>query len=201
MNTHHESNPGAESLINQVLSEQRARMMIHSDFADEIARSAASAPMKAGSRFGLPLVVIVVASVLTASTAIAGIVHLIRQAQYRPAEPQGVSCAECEPLPAITSSQSGASQPVQPQRGDTAVRLAPVSAPEALTMLDELKVAPLLRGTRGEPAVDRHALAGITGRFSQLLMDLPELAEIEINPLMVGPDGAVAVDARARLDR
>ncbi len=85
--------------------------------------------------------------------------------------------------------------------GDTAVRLAPVSAPEALTMLDELKVAPLLRGTRGEPAVDRHALAGIIGRFSQLLMDLPELAEIEINPLMVGPDGAVAVDARARLDR
>ncbi len=84
---------------------------------------------------------------------------------------------------------------------DTAARLAPVSAPEALAMLDELKVAPLLRGTRGEPAVDRHALAGIIGRFSQLLMDLPELAEIEINPLMVGPDGAVAVDARARLDR
>ncbi len=85
--------------------------------------------------------------------------------------------------------------------GDTAARLAPVSAPEALTMLDELKVAPLLRGTRGEPAVDRHALAGIIGRFSQLLTDLPELAEIEINPLMVGPDGAIAVDARARLDR
>ena len=85
--------------------------------------------------------------------------------------------------------------------GDTAARLAPVSAPEALTMLDELKVAPLLRGTRGEPAVDRPALAGITGRFSQLLLDLPELAEIEINPLMVGPAGAVAVDARARLDR
>jgi acetyltransferase len=84
---------------------------------------------------------------------------------------------------------------------DTAARLAPVSAPEALAMLDELKVAPLLRGTRGEPAVDRHALAGFIGRFSQLLMDLPELEEIEINPLMVGPDGAVAVDARARLDR
>ena len=85
--------------------------------------------------------------------------------------------------------------------GDTAVRLAPVSAPEALAMLDELRIAPLLRGARGEPGVDRPALAGIIGRFSQLLVDLPELAEIEINPLMVGPDGAVAVDARARLDR
>jgi acyl-CoA synthetase (NDP forming) len=82
---------------------------------------------------------------------------------------------------------------------DTAARLAPVSSAEALVMLDELRMAPLLRGTRGEPPVVREALATIVGRFSQLLVDLPELAEIEINPLMVGPAGAVAVDARARL--
>jgi acetyltransferase len=84
---------------------------------------------------------------------------------------------------------------------DTTARLAPVSSSEALVMLDELKMAPLLRGTRGEPPVDRDALAAIVGRFSQLLVDLPELAEIEINPLTVGPSGAVAVDARARLSR
>ncbi len=84
---------------------------------------------------------------------------------------------------------------------DTAARLAPVSSAEVLVMLDELKMAPLLRGTRGEPPVDRDALAAIVGRFSQLLVDLPELAEIEINPLTVGPSGAVAVDARARLSR
>jgi acetyltransferase len=82
---------------------------------------------------------------------------------------------------------------------DTAARLAPISAPEALAMLDELKVAPLLRGTRGEPPVDREALAEIISRFARILVDLPELAEIEINPLTAGPDGAVAVDARARL--
>jgi hypothetical protein len=68
-------------------------------------------------------------------------------------------------------------------------------------MLDELKVAPLLRGTRGEPPVDRDARAAIVARFSQPLVDLPEIGEIEINPLTVGPDGAVAVDARARLSR
>jgi len=84
---------------------------------------------------------------------------------------------------------------------DTVARLAPVSSPEALTMLDELKMSPLLRGTRSEPPVDRDALAAIVGRFSQLLVDLPELTEIEINPLTVGPSGAVAVDARARLSR
>jgi hypothetical protein len=68
-------------------------------------------------------------------------------------------------------------------------------------MLDELKTAPLLRGARGEAPVDRAALAAIVERFSQLLADLPELAEIEINPVMAGPGGAVAVDARARLGR
>jgi len=47
--------------------------------------------------------------------------------------------------------------------------------------------------------VDRLVLAGIISRFSQLLVDLPELREIEINPLMASPDGAVAVDTRARL--
>ena len=84
---------------------------------------------------------------------------------------------------------------------DTAARLAPVSSAETLLMLDELRMAPLLRGTRGEPPVDRDALAAIVGRFSQLLVDLPELVEIEVNPLTVGPSGAVAVDARARLSR
>jgi acetyltransferase len=84
---------------------------------------------------------------------------------------------------------------------DTAARLAPASPAEARVMLDELRMAPLLRGTRGEPPVDRDALAAIVGRFSQLLVDLPELAEIEINPLTVGASGAVAVDARARLRR
>jgi acetyltransferase len=84
---------------------------------------------------------------------------------------------------------------------DTAARLAPVSSAEALVMLDELKMAPLLRGTRGEPPVDRDALAAIVGRFSQLLVDLPEIREIEINPLTVGPGATVAVDARARLSR
>jgi acetyl coenzyme A synthetase (ADP forming)-like protein len=82
---------------------------------------------------------------------------------------------------------------------DTAARLAPVSAAEALVMLDELKTAPLLRGVRGEAPVDRVALAGIISRFAQLLVDLPELAEVEVNPLIAGPGGTVAVDARARL--
>jgi acetyltransferase len=82
---------------------------------------------------------------------------------------------------------------------DTAARLAPVSPAEALEMLAELRTAPLLRGARGEPPVDLEALAGVIARFAQLLVDLPELAEIEINPVMADAQGVVAVDARARL--
>jgi succinyl-CoA synthetase beta subunit len=47
--------------------------------------------------------------------------------------------------------------------------------------------------------VDREAVAAVVARFSHILTDLPDVAEIEINPLTVGPTGAVAVDARARL--
>lgn len=85
--------------------------------------------------------------------------------------------------------------------GDTASRLAPVTAAEALIMLDELRMAPALRGARGERPVAHAALADTIARFSQIGVDRPELGEIELNPLMAGPGGAIVVDARARLDR
>ena len=82
---------------------------------------------------------------------------------------------------------------------DTSARLAPVTQAEAREMLEELRMAPLLRGVRGEPPVDLPALAEAISRFSSLAVDLSDLAEIELNPLMAGPDGVVAVDARATL--
>jgi acetyltransferase len=84
---------------------------------------------------------------------------------------------------------------------DTATRLAPVSPAEALRMLDELKMAPLLRGVRGEAPVDRAALAETISRFGQLVADCPDLLEVELNPLVAGTASVVAVDARATLAR
>ena len=84
---------------------------------------------------------------------------------------------------------------------DTATRLAPVSPAEALRMLDELKMAALLHGVRGEPAVDLQTLAETISRFGQLIVDCPDLAEVELNPLVVTPTGVVAIDARARFTR
>jgi len=82
---------------------------------------------------------------------------------------------------------------------DTAMRLCPVQVSEARAMLDELRMAPLLHGVRGEAPVDMRALSEAICRFAQLAVDLPELAEIEVNPLVAGPAGVIAVDARARL--
>jgi acetyltransferase len=84
---------------------------------------------------------------------------------------------------------------------DTVTRLLPVSSSEALEMLDELKMAPLLRGVRGEAPVDRPALAETVSRFGQLVLDCADLTEVELNPLIASSDGVVAVDARATLAR
>lgn len=82
---------------------------------------------------------------------------------------------------------------------DTAVRLAPVATGEALAMLDDLRLAPLLHGVRGEPPVDLAALAATIARFSELAAATPGLEELELNPLVAGSGGVVTVDARARL--
>jgi acetyltransferase len=82
---------------------------------------------------------------------------------------------------------------------DTATRLAPLGPGDAARMLDELRAAPLLRGVRGEPPVARDAVVDAITRLARLAADCPELEELELNPLVARPDGAVAVDARARL--
>jgi acyl-CoA synthetase (NDP forming) len=83
---------------------------------------------------------------------------------------------------------------------DVAFRICPVSVSEARDMLASLKGAALLDGARGEAAVDRDALVELmlrVGGEGGLLMDLAdEIAEMDVNPVIVSPRGAVAVDAR-----
>jgi acetyltransferase len=80
--------------------------------------------------------------------------------------------------------------------GDTATRLAPVDRGEAASMVATLRMAPALRGARGRPAADLDALADAIARFSQLVTAVDGLQELEINPLIVGARGVIAVDAR-----
>ena len=82
---------------------------------------------------------------------------------------------------------------------DTRCALAPVTASTARELLLSLQGAPVLLGTRGRPAVDLHALADVVARVSLLAAAHPELAELELNPLLARPDGVVALDARVVL--
>jgi acetate---CoA ligase (ADP-forming) len=78
---------------------------------------------------------------------------------------------------------------------DTAVRLAPLSEDGALEMLDELRGRRLLAGWRGAPPVDRAAVARAIVALGRILLEHPELAEIEINPLRASSGGVLALDA------
>ncbi len=84
--------------------------------------------------------------------------------------------------------------------GDTATRLAPIGIGEAAEMLDELRLAPALRGARGRRPVDLEAVASAVSRFSMVAASVDRLRELEINPLIVSAAGVMAIDARGTLD-
>ncbi len=84
---------------------------------------------------------------------------------------------------------------------DVAFRMTPVSDVDAADMIASLRAVKLLYGFRGSPLADRDALLDVIQRLSALAEAVPELVELELNPLKVLPlgHGAVAVDARMRL--
>jgi acyl-CoA synthetase (NDP forming) len=81
---------------------------------------------------------------------------------------------------------------------DLAVRICPVSAEEAGGMIRSLALYPLLTGYRGEPAADVTALEELLLRVSAMVDAHREIVELDLNPVIAGPGGAVAVDARVR---
>ncbi len=82
---------------------------------------------------------------------------------------------------------------------DSVRSLAPVGVERARELLLSLRGAPLLTGTRGSAPVDLDALAAIVSTVSRVAAEHPELAELELNPVLAGPRGAVALDARVVL--
>lgn len=83
--------------------------------------------------------------------------------------------------------------------GDHVLSLTPLSHDEALDMIDSIRAAPLLKGYRGRPAVARDLLADLLCRIGRLADDLPEIAEVDLNPLVATPDGYLVLDARVRV--
>ena len=82
---------------------------------------------------------------------------------------------------------------------DVAVRLTPLTDRDAHELPRELRLFPLLRGHRGSPPVDVEALEDVLLRIGALADAHPEIAELDCNPVVVHPDGALVVDARVRV--
>ena len=81
---------------------------------------------------------------------------------------------------------------------DVTFRVAPFTKLDAKAMLEEIRSKALLDGVRGNPAVDKEALVETLLRMGQLVQEFPEIAEFDINPLIVYPEGqgAIAIDMR-----
>jgi acetate---CoA ligase (ADP-forming) subunit beta len=83
---------------------------------------------------------------------------------------------------------------------DAVFRLAPLDATDAADMIDELRTQDLLGAFRGEPPVDRHALVDVLLGLSRLACDEPQVAAVDLNPLLVDGGAPIAVDALVELE-
>lgn len=79
--------------------------------------------------------------------------------------------------------------------GDVAFRLAPLAPVDATEMLEDLRAQALLGPVRGEPALDRDAMARVLLGLSRLVLEHPEVLSVDVNPLLVVDGAPVAVDA------
>ncbi|HEX6558976.1 MAG TPA: acetate--CoA ligase family protein [Longimicrobiales bacterium] len=82
---------------------------------------------------------------------------------------------------------------------DVAFRIAPVGNAEAEDMIHAIRARKMLEGMRGQPPVDVASLKNILRRVSQLAVDVPEVQELDLNPLVAFNDTVIAVDARVKL--
>jgi acetyltransferase len=98
--------------------------------------------------------------------------------------------------PVILFGQGGTAVEVL---ADRAIALPPLNEPLARALVARTRVAKLLRGFRDTPPADEASVLAVLMAVSQLLADVPQIAELDINPLVVDAKGAIALDARIRL--
>jgi acyl-CoA synthetase (NDP forming) len=82
---------------------------------------------------------------------------------------------------------------------DRAFHALPLTVDDAARQIRSLRGAPLLFGYRNSPLCDVEALEDMLLRVAELAMNVPELAELDLNPVTVSPTGAIALDVKVRL--
>jgi hypothetical protein len=138
-------------------------------------RAAVSTLLEAGQRAGAEVRGVLVQAM--AEPGIEVIVGARRDAQFGPLVLVGLGGILAEAL------------------DDVAIRLAPVDRDEAAAMIAELRGAAILEGVRGRPAVDRVAVVDVVVALGAAMIAHDEWSEVDLNPVVAGPIGAVAVDA------
>jgi acyl-CoA synthetase (NDP forming) len=98
--------------------------------------------------------------------------------------------------PLVIFGRGGAATEVP---SDPAARLAPLTDADADELIHAAYAAPLLSGHRGTPPAGTAALADALLRVSRLADDLPEVAELDLSPVVAGPDGVCVVHVRVRV--
>jgi len=84
---------------------------------------------------------------------------------------------------------------------DVSFRIAPVDKDDALEMIEEIKGYPLLLGYRGSPKLDINSIVDAIVIISELMMNIDEIDQLDLNPILVYPSGLIAVDVRIILSR
>lgn len=122
----------------------------------------------------------------------------VQQMVKKPKAQELIIGASIDPTfgPMILFGQGGTAVEVMK---DSAMALPPLNAPLARALIGRTRVARLLAGYRDVPAADLDSVVDTLMAVSQLLADVPEVAELDINPLVVDDQGAVALDARVRV--
>ncbi len=123
---------------------------------------------------------------------------VVQRMERRPGARELIAGATTDPIfgPVLLFGQGGTAVEVL---GDRALGLPPLNANLARELVERTRVARLLEAYRDRPAVDHAALVETLVRISQLVVDLPEIRELDVNPLLADEHGVVALDARIRI--
>jgi len=133
---------------------------------------------------------------LRPTASVAG--FIVQQMVRRPRAHELIVGATSDPVfgPVILFGQGGIEVEVT---ADKAVALPPLNLALAHDLIAHTRVAKLLAGYRDRPAADRAAIASVLLSIARLLADVPEIVELDINPLLADERGALALDARMRV--
>jgi acetyltransferase len=123
----------------------------------------------------------------------------VQRMARRPGARELIIGAACDPIfgPFVLFGHGGTAVEVI---GDRAVALPPLNLSLARELISRTRVAKLLDGYRNHPPADLEAICNTLVQVAQILVDLPEVVELDLNPLMADEHGVLALDARMRIE-